>query len=147
VWSSRNIIDCFWPWGISSPPRAAVPATLPRGKASLKMNECGNFSTANCQFFHRNLWRWEHFLLSFIFYVLCYPNVLQFESFLFTKPVTTKNTTRSRVRTCVQKNFTWKIIKCFEQQKILCCRNAPWYNIMINIIYLKDILHNPWGNL
>jgi len=39
VWSSKNIIDCCWPWGISSPPRAAVPATLPRGKASLKMNE------------------------------------------------------------------------------------------------------------
>jgi len=28
-WASRNIWDCCWPWGISSPPRAACPRTLP----------------------------------------------------------------------------------------------------------------------
>ena len=33
VWHQQNW-DCCWPCGISSPPRAAVPATLLRGKAS-----------------------------------------------------------------------------------------------------------------
>ena len=38
----RTIWNYCWSWGISSPPRAAVPATLPRGKAGRKMNGMNN---------------------------------------------------------------------------------------------------------
>ena len=31
VWSSRNIWDSCWPWGITSMSRAAAPATFPTG--------------------------------------------------------------------------------------------------------------------
>ena len=34
-WASRNIWDCCWPWGISSPPRAAGPRTLPWRKVGV----------------------------------------------------------------------------------------------------------------
>ena len=36
VWSQDNFWDCCWPWGISGP-RAAAPATLPKGKAGMKI--------------------------------------------------------------------------------------------------------------
>jgi len=39
--TSRSIWHCCWPWRIPSP-RAAVPATLPRGEAGMKMNEINN---------------------------------------------------------------------------------------------------------
>jgi len=41
--ASKTIWDCCWSWGISSPPRAAAPATLLRGKAGMKMNESMDF--------------------------------------------------------------------------------------------------------
>jgi len=36
---SRTIWDCCWFWGVSSPPRAGAPATLPKGKPGTAMNE------------------------------------------------------------------------------------------------------------
>ena len=36
---SRTVWNCCWSWGISSPSRAAAPATLPKGKAGTKMSE------------------------------------------------------------------------------------------------------------
>ena len=36
--ANRNIWNCCWPWGISSPPRVAAPASLPKEKAGVKMN-------------------------------------------------------------------------------------------------------------
>ena len=37
--ANRTIRKFLKPWGISSPPRAAVPVTLPRGKAGMKIND------------------------------------------------------------------------------------------------------------
>ena len=37
--ASRTIWDCCWSWDISGPPRAAAPATLPKGKAGTKMRK------------------------------------------------------------------------------------------------------------
>ena len=37
--ASRNIWDCCWSWGILGPHRAAPPATLPKRKPGVKMNE------------------------------------------------------------------------------------------------------------
>jgi len=35
---ARTILNCCWSWGISSPPKAAVPTTLPKGKAGTQMS-------------------------------------------------------------------------------------------------------------
>jgi len=35
----RTTWDCCWLWGISGPPRAAPPATLPKRKAHAKTSE------------------------------------------------------------------------------------------------------------
>jgi len=36
---SKTMWDCFWPCGVSSPPEAVCPATLPKGKAGMKMKQ------------------------------------------------------------------------------------------------------------
>ena len=45
--ASRTIWDCSWPWSISSPPMAAAPATLPKGKPGTWMNEWARKPTLN----------------------------------------------------------------------------------------------------
>jgi len=37
--ASRGIWDYCWSWGISGPPRAASPATLPKGKSGTNVTE------------------------------------------------------------------------------------------------------------
>jgi len=37
--ASRTIRDCWKPWGISSPPKDAIPLNLLRVKVGMKMNE------------------------------------------------------------------------------------------------------------
>jgi len=39
VWREQNYLNCCWPWGIPTPPRAVSPATFLRRKAGMKMNE------------------------------------------------------------------------------------------------------------
>jgi len=37
--TSRTVRYWFWPWGISSPPGTAAPATLPSGRMGVKINK------------------------------------------------------------------------------------------------------------
>jgi len=49
--ASRTIWDCCWLWGISGPPRAAAPASLPKGKAGTKTNKWMSVKAYNEPFY------------------------------------------------------------------------------------------------